>query len=186
MGISRIVITGAPGTGKTSVINGLEHKGFYCFHEIIRDMTAKARNEESDIEQISNPLVFVKDPYAFNSGLLYGRLKQFQKAKELRKDTCFFDRGIPDVLAYMDFFGQDYQNEFIEISQNNRYDAVFILPPWKEIYVSDNERLETFTESEKIHECLINTYVKYGYNPILVPKTAISKRVSYIVEKMNL
>jgi broad-specificity NMP kinase len=35
----RIVITGGPGTGKTSVIAKLEDSNFYCYHEVIRSMT---------------------------------------------------------------------------------------------------------------------------------------------------
>ena len=186
MSTSRIVITGAPGTGKTSVIEGLESKGFHCFHEIIRDMTAEARKEDNGLEQVSNPLVFVKDPYAFNHSLLHGRLEHFEKAQEVKRDICFFDRGIPDVLAYMDFFNQEYAQDFVSISQENRYDAIFILPPWKEIYTSDNERLETFIESEKIHDHLFETYQRFGYEPITVPKTTVKQRVSFVLEQLNL
>ena len=149
-------------------------------------MTAKARKEDVTSEQVSNPLVFVKDPYAFNRNLLQGRLEHFLKAEELKNGCCFFDRGIPDVLAYMDFFNQEYEDDFVKISQRNRYNVIFILPPWKEIYVSDNERLETFSESESIHECLLSTYKRFGYEPITVPKTTVSKRVSFVLEQLNL
>lgn len=186
MSISRIVITGAPGTGKTSVIKALEDMAYYCFHEIIRDMTAKARQEEISTEHVSNPLVFVKDPYTFNQGLLYGRLDQFNKAEKLNDRLCFFDRGIPDVLAYMDFFNQKYEDDFTKVCQANRYDHIFILPPWEEIYTSDHERLETFKESEEIHEFLFETYKRFGYNPITVPKTTVLKRVYFILEQLNL
>ena len=182
---SRVVITGAPGTGKTSIIKGLEAQGFYCFHEIIRNMTAKARKEEVATKQVSNPLVFVKDPYAFNQGLLEGRLKHFLQADKLIEEFCFFDRGIPDVLAYMDFFNQEYGDDFIRICQKNKYDKVFILPPWKEIYISDHERLESFDESERIHEYLLQTYRDYGYEPIPVPKTMVADRVSFVLEQLK-
>ena len=69
MSLQRIVITGAPGTGKTVVIKELENLGYHCYHEIIRSMTAEAKKVETTQKQVSNPLVFVNDPLAFNKAL---------------------------------------------------------------------------------------------------------------------
>ncbi len=182
---NKVVITGAPGTGKTSIINGLENEGFHCFHEIIRDMTSKAKKEGASDNFVSNPLVFVDDALQFNKDLLSGRTQHFKKAMDMDVPVSFFDRGIPDVLAYMDFFEQEYDNEFIVPCKENRYDAIFIAPPWKEIYISDNERLETFEEAEKIHDALINTYIRFGYNPILVPKNTVSERIAFVLATLN-
>ncbi|MFC4220460.1 AAA family ATPase [Flagellimonas marina] len=185
MGKKKVVITGAPGTGKTSIVNGLESMGFHCFHEIIRDMTSKAK-QEGDTEVFeSNPLVFVDDAMQFNKDLLYGRAKHFKESLDIQVPVSFFDRGVPDVLAYMDFFGQPYGKEFIDICMNHRYDTVFIVPPWEEIYVSDGERLETYEEAESIHLALMNTYTQFGYHPISVPKDVIQKRIDYILETLN-
>ncbi|MEP4947750.1 MAG: ATP-binding protein, partial [Flavobacteriaceae bacterium] len=98
---------------------------------------------------------------------------------------CFFDRGVPDVLAYMDFFNQPYPQDFVEVCENHKYDSIFVVPPWKEIYVSDNERLETFAEAEKIHHALINTYSKFGYNPIIVPKNPVDVRIAFVLETLK-
>ncbi|MDC6364455.1 MULTISPECIES: AAA family ATPase [Flavobacteriaceae] len=185
MSKNKVVITGAPGTGKTSIVNGLEERGFQCFHEIIRDMTLKAKQEGDSKEHISNPLVFVEDAMQFNKDLLYGRAKHYQQSLEIDIPLSFFDRGIPDVLAYMDFFGQSYGEEFIHTCKENRYDIIFIVPPWKEIYVSDNERLETFEEAEKIHDALMNTYKEFDYNPIVVPKDGVTQRIDFILKTLN-
>lgn len=179
------MITGAPGTGKTSIINGLEQLGFYCFHEIIRDMTSEAKKEGGPETFASNPLVFVDDAFQFNLDLLHGRAKHYKTSLELDTPLIFFDRGVPDVLAYMDFFDQSYDEEFIETSQNSRYDTVFILPPWKEIYVSDNERLESYEEAEKLDTSLHQTYSRFGYHPIIVPKKPVAERIDFILEKLK-
>ncbi len=180
-----VVITGAPGTGKTSIIKGLEDKGHHCFHEIIRDMTSNAKKEGEPNSFVSNPLVFVDDAFQFNKDLLKGRTQHYKDFLKLNFPLSFFDRGIPDVLAYMDFFDQSYGKEFIAACEDHRYDTIFIVPPWREIYVSDNERLETYEEAEKIHEALMNTYTRFGYNPILVPKHPVPERVSHILETLN-
>jgi predicted ATPase len=182
---NKVVITGAPGTGKTSIINGLESKGHYCFHEIIRDMTSNAKKESDSEAFVSNPLVFVEDALQFNKDLLSGRALHYKNSLELNVPVSFFDRGIPDVLAYMDFFEQTYDEEFISACDNHRYDHIFVVPPWQEIYVSDNERLETFGEAEKIHDALINTYTKFGYDPIIVPKRPVLDRIGFILDTLN-
>ncbi len=186
LGSKKVVITGGPGTGKTSVIKGLEENGFHCFHEIIRDMTSKAKAEGDPEKFTSNPLVFVDDAFQFNKDLLYGRIKHYIASESIQKSIIFFDRGIPDVLAYMDFFGQSYDQEFTVPCQNHKYDHVFILPPWREIYVSDDERLETFEEAEKIHEALTETYTQFGYVPQEVPKGSVGDRIDFIREKLKL
>ncbi len=186
MGKEKVVITGAPGTGKTSIINGLEKNGFHCFHEIIRDMTSKAKSEGDATEFVSNPLVFVDDALQFNKDLLHGRAKHFDQSLDIEDPISFFDRGMPDVLAYMDFFGQPYGEEFMEPCRTKRYDHIFIVPPWREIYTEDAERFETFEEAEKIHHYLLDTYAKFGYRPLEVPKDTISNRVAFILKNLNL
>ncbi|WP_222983974.1 AAA family ATPase [Flagellimonas meishanensis] len=185
MGKQKVVITGAPGTGKTSLVKGLEEKGFHCYHEIIRDMTSKAKMEGNGVDFVSNPLMFVEDAHQFNKDLLQGRAQHYKQAQKTDVAISFFDRGMPDVLAYMDFFGQSYGNDFVKTCKAHRYDQVFIVPPWKEIYISDNERLESFEEAENIHHALLNTYIQFGYDPVEVPKASISQRISFILETLN-
>ncbi len=148
-------------------------------------MTSKAIEQGQSEEFISNPLVFVDDAMQFNKDLLHGRMAHYRESLTTNAAISFFDRGIPDVLAYMDFFGQPYNEYFIEHCQKHRYDAVFIVPPWKEIYVSDNERLESFEEAEHIHHSLMKTYTQFGYNPIEVPKDAVLNRIDFILETLK-
>lgn len=185
MGLKKIVITGAPGTGKTVLVKGLEMNGYHCFHEIIRTMTAQAKIKGSNKAMVSNPLAFVDDPFKFNQLLLEERLTHFKQADNLDTSTVFFDRGMPDVLAYMDYFKQPYKEDFSRLCDQNCYDMVFIMPPWEEIYISDNERLETFAEAQQLHKNMMNTYKKFGYAPISVPKVSIDARISFILRQLK-
>ena len=148
-------------------------------------MTAKAKEEGRSEEHISNPLVFVDDALQFNKDLLKGRTSHFKESLHIEAPISFFDRGIPDVLAYMDFFGQEYDHFFISHCENHRYDSVFIVPPWKEIFVSDDGRMETFEEAEGIHHSLMKVYTQFGYNPIEVPKDEILNRIDFILETLK-
>ncbi len=174
----KIVITGGPGTGKSTVISELEKKDFACMHEISREVTLMAR--KSGIEQL-----FLKDPMLFSKLLLEGRVQQFKKAEKLSKNMVFFDRGIPDVFAYMNYLGVSYPDIFVKESQDNKYfETVFLMPPWKEIYITDNERYESFEQSLAIHNHLKAAYENLGYKIVEVPFDTVSERVSFILDNI--
>ncbi|MCB7479960.1 AAA family ATPase [Christiangramia sediminis] len=173
----KIVITGGPGTGKSSIVHKLEEQGEICLHEISRQVTLEAQKE--GIDQL-----FLTKPLLFSEMLLEGRLNQFAEASEAASDHIFLDRGLPDVVAYMDYFKTDYPEVFNKTCENNRYDQIFILPPWKDIYQSDNERYETYEEALKISSYLYSTYKRYGYNPIEVPKLTVEERTNFILDKI--
>ncbi|MEM1336629.1 MAG: ATP-binding protein [Bacteroidota bacterium] len=181
----KIVITGAPGTGKTRLIKALEALGYPCFHEVIRDMTAAAKKETTVKPTGGNPLVFVDDPFQFNKALLEGRKAHFHTASQLQEPFVFFDRGMPDVLAYMDYFGQSYPKAFVTSCEEHRYTHLFILPPWKEIFTTDNERMENFQQASDLHRYLMKTYEELGYLVNVLPKTTVNERVSLVLDTIN-
>ncbi|MGY5849529.1 AAA family ATPase [Salegentibacter sp. F14] len=178
MKTKKIVITGGPGTGKSSIIRTLEAKGHECLHEISRQVTLEAQKQ--GIDQL-----FLDKPLLFSEKLLAGRIVQHKEADMLPASTVFIDRGIPDVLAYMEYFNTAYTPEFIEACNNHIYDKIFILPPWPEIYVSDNERYESFNESRRISRYLLQTYKSLGYTPIEVPKAPVIERMEFILKSID-
>ncbi len=185
MKTKRIVITGGPATGKTSLIEYLIRLNYSCFPEIIREFTI-LETEDKDTDHLkSNPIVFANDSLNFNQRLINGRNQQYQDSLKLDTSYIFFDRGIPDVLAYMDFFNQAYEGDFIEVCNKAPYDAVFILPPWKKIFESDGERYETFEEASNLHQSLLNCYSSFGNPPIEVPRDSVENRVDFILNTLS-
>ncbi|MCB0426132.1 MAG: ATP-binding protein [Mangrovimonas sp.] len=173
-----IVITGGPGTGKSSCINALKKRGLICFEEISREVTKKAQAE--GIDQL-----FLTQPLLFSELLLKGREQQYREAQKHASNLVFLDRGIPDVLAYMDFIGDDYPENFTHSCKTHLYSQVFILAPWQEIYQSDNERYENFDQAVEIHHHLIKTYQHYNYELYDVPFGSIEKRVDFILNTLK-
>lgn len=178
MNTKRILIIGGPGTGKSTLITALEEKGHTCFHEISRQVTAAA--QKKGIEQL-----FLTQPLLFSELLLEGRIQQFKDVENLEIEYAFYDRGIPDVAAYMDYTGDEYPDMFREACKNHQYDIAFMLAPWKEIYEQDNERYESFEQAEKIQKYLIAAYESYDYNLIDVPFGTVSERVSFILNTLK-
>ena len=174
MNTEKIVITGGPGTGKSSIIYELKKRGFYCFEEISRAITLNAREE--GIEQL-----FLTNPLLFSQLLLKGRQEQYYKAEKLKEKFVFLYRFIHDVISYMDYVQDDYPQEFIDSCNNHVYSHVFILAPWQDIFSSDSERYENFDQSIEIHKHLLNTYKTYNYNLLDVPFGSIESRADFIL-----
>ena len=172
-----VVIIGGPGTGKTTIIDGLTAKGYCCYPEISREVTMEAKKQ--GIEQL-----FLEKPLLFSELLLEGRKKQFHNAKEEPHNIVFLDRGIPDVLAYMHYIGDSYPAFFDQACRDHIYTKIFILPPWEEIYVSDDERYENYEQAKLIYGHLTETYEKYGYNLIEVPKGTVEERILFILNQL--
>ena len=173
----KIVITGGPGTGKSTIIDQLSQMEFTCMPEISR--TIIKESQMLGIDQL-----FLKDPLLFSELLLNGRISQYETATAQATDTVFFDRGIPDIHGYMDYLGTKYPEIYTQKSQEFRYSHVFMMPPWKNIYKKDNERYETFEQSLTIYNYLIEGYTKMGYHITEVPEGSISERVNFILNSL--
>ncbi len=173
-----VVIIGGPGTGKTTIIDGLLQKGYCCYPEISREVTLEAKKQGIDQLFLENPLLFSKM-------LLEGRKKQFKNATEEPHKIVFLDRGIPDVLAYMHFIGDTYPSFFDAACKEHVYTKIFILPPWEEIYSSDEARYENYEQAQLIYTHLVKTYQNYGYKLIEVPKNSVEERVLFILKNLQ-
>lgn len=172
-----ILIIGGPGSGKTTLIDYLSDQGHVCYPEISREVTLEA--QKKGIDQL-----FLKNPLLFSELLLEGRIKQHQKACQEAADIVFIDRGIPDVLAYMHYIGDKYPESFDLACKKHPYSKIFLLPPWESIYISDEARYENFEQANSIHQHLVETYRKYGYNLIEVPKDTVANRADFILNQL--
>lgn len=168
----RIVITGGPSTGKTSIIQSLEKDGKPVFHEIAR----KVIKEQLDIGTNKVPW---EDVSSFSKLVLEEQIQDFQLGTN---SINFYDRGIPDIIGYLNYNNQPKISELEAAVSNYKYDYIFITPPWKDIYQTDNERRETFEESIALFHELQGAYESRGYSPIVLPNDSIAKRIEFILK----
>ena len=107
----KIVLIGGPGTGKSSVLKQLKSSGFYCMEEISRQITIRA--QEEGVEQL-----FLTEPILFSKLLHKGRKEQYLEASRSNNNLVFFDRGLPDIHAYLDYTKEKYPSYFKNLAQN--------------------------------------------------------------------
>jgi predicted ATPase len=173
---NKIVITGGPGFGKSSIILELEKRGFRSQHEISRNIIKEQLESGGDVLPWKNLSTF--------SRLVFEkRITQHQEAGE--EKLVFFDRGIPDVVAYMMKDELELPEKYVHaLTEYNYNNLVFITPPWEDIFVNDAERKEDFLNACEIHKVIIDTYLRLGYELVEIPKDSIEKRVNFILDKL--
>ena len=166
-----MVLTGAPGTGKTTLIHALETEGFVVYHEVAREYIKRAQQGED----LPTPWT---DLPAFTARVFEARTAQFERA---RQTGGFLDRGVPDALAYLRHNNLEWPVEMRQWCSQNRYHSpVFLAPPWREIFERDAERLEDFEEATAIHASLVTTWREFGYEVVEVPLGTVAERVLFL------
>ena len=172
----RYVITGAPGTGKTAIINALKERGYSCVDENSREIIA---------EQIINggEILPWKNQIAFENLISSKRAKQY--ASIPKNEIYFFDRSAIDCIAYLKANNLETSTEILEVIKNCEFNSnVFYTPIWEEIYKNDTQRKEDMESAITIEKVLITTYKSFGYTLIEIPKLTTEERVNFILSKI--
>lgn len=174
--MQKFVITGAPGTGKTSIINHLKTKGFHCIEEVSREIIS----EQIDSNGEALPW---KNLSAFSERVFTLRESQLLNSKNT---LLFFDRGTVDVYAYMKVDNLEIPKHLEESIKKNRYNKkVFYTPIWEQIYVNDKERKESIEQAKQIEKEILSSYTFYNYQIIKVPKGSIEERANFILSQIK-
>ncbi|MBG2877535.1 AAA family ATPase [Proteus alimentorum] len=173
----RIILTGGPGSGKTTLINELKNRGYPCSLEAGRAII----QDQSVIDGIALPWA---DPNAFAQAMLIWELRSWHEASS-NKILYFYDRGLPDIAGYLLLCGLAIPKHLDKAITLFRYsENVFIAPPWTEVYTQDKERKQTEKEAEETYLAMIAAYKKYHYNLTELPKIGITDRANFIINKI--
>jgi predicted ATPase len=173
--MQRVVITGGPSSGKTSIIDTLKEDGYAVFQEVARKVIQKQL-------KLGTNKVPWDDVSAFSKLVLKDQITQWNS---IENTVAFYDRGIPDIIGYLNHGNKQLFNALKEASSRLRYDFVFILPPWRTIYTTDQERREDFKSAELIFEEIKMAYKKLNYSPITVPIGSVKERTRFIIDWLN-
>jgi predicted ATPase len=99
----------------------------------------------------------------------------------------FSDRAIPDTLGYARLIGLRDTRVMESACRRYRYaPLVFLAPPWKEIYETDTERKQDFTEAERTFDVVADVYRQCGYELLELPKLPPPARARFLLDRLNL
>jgi len=169
-----IVITGGPGAGKTSLIEALAASGHAVRPEagraVIRDQQAAG----------GRGLPWA-DRALFADPMLAADLRSHAEAVA-GGGTVFFDRGLPDIAGYLTLCGLPIPDRVERAARELRYRrTVFIAPSWPEIFAQDAERKQDFAEAERTYAAMAETYPRYGYVLVELPRASVAERMAFVL-----
>lgn len=171
-----LVLTGGPGAGKSALLEALRAAG----HSVMDEAGRAIIQDQALIGGRALPWV---DPRAFAEAMLGWELRSLRLAAGL-PGPVFFDRGLPDVLGYLDLLGLPIPAHMQAAAERFPYHRhVFLLPPWRDIFVQDQERKQSFAEAERTCAAMERTYRRLGYHIIEVPPAPLAQRLSFIIEQ---
>ncbi|MFJ3464082.1 AAA family ATPase [Achromobacter spanius] len=171
------VITGASGAGKSTLLAALSDLG-YC--TVPEAALAILREQQA----CNGTLLPWTDRAAFLEAVLERNISNHQAAQSM-KAPVFFDRGIPECLAWLRMSGVPLQSHHLAAPEQYRYaPTVFVAEPWPEVYVQTAERHASFEQAARSYDATVNAYVDAGYSPCILPKVPVQERVAFVLDRM--
>ena len=166
-------IPGGPDAGKSTLLAALRQRGYACAEEVSRQLIREQVAQGSS-------LVPWQDLAGFAEIALERMLVQHGQARQ-RGGLTFFDRGLPDLIAYLEVGGRSVPAACYRAAAQHGYHAeVLLTPPWPAIYVNDAERWQTFPESVALYNRLVVTYQRLGYRLLELPLVPVPERVLFV------
>jgi predicted ATPase len=173
------VISGGPGSGKTTILCELAKFGFRHAPEVARQII------QEQVQAGGTALPWA-DRNAYTRLMLQRSIESFREHTPAAR-PIFADRGIPDTLCYARLIGLRETGLIEKACHRYRYaPPVLLAPPWREIYLTDSERKQDFAEAERTHNEMAAVYLECGYQLIELPKVTPSARAQFILEHLRL
>ena len=173
---SRIVFTGGPGVGKTTLLLALQARGYPIVGDsartIIQDRRKRGLSPRPKAHEFAQEVLRIDVEnyacHAATSGLV------------------FFDRSVLDALAMLNHVTPIGERELSAwLSQYQYNSKVFVLPPWEAIYTNDTERDHRFEHVEAVHTSVQEWYRRCDYEILEIPRVSVSERCAHVLQVLE-
>jgi predicted ATPase len=182
----RVVITGGPCSGKTTLIEELAARGYQIAPEAAI-LVISALNQELGVEGQKD---WRRQNLAeFQCRVLQTQLELEEQALSSRKseqEPVFFDRGCIDGLAYCKYFQTEPPTALCDAAKDASYDQVFVLDTLDDFQERSEEgRTSDQSTSIALGALLEETYRDHGYAPIRVKVASVGERADFILAALR-
>jgi len=168
------VISGAPCSGKTSVIQKLKEHGFRTVPEAARQHIEVEMSKGRSLAEIrANEKELQREVMS----------TKLETESELSAEkTVFLDRGIPDSLTYYRLAGLN-PDPLLNNCFHNKYRHVFVLDPVP--LTEDLARIEDEEIIKFLDIWIEKDYRSLGYETLRVPLMPVHDRVDFILQRLH-
>lgn len=171
----RVVITGGPGVGKTTLLRALQARGHAVVEESARALIR---------ERLAQGLPPRPAPPEFAAELIR-RDRASLGAVPPGPGWTFFDRGLVESV------GMGLESGLLTAGQADAllaeaafHPQVFVLPPWPAIYVTDAERDHDFAHCQRVDRLLRQWYGRCGYGLCELPCLPPEARADWMLSRL--
>lgn len=185
----RVVLTGAPCSGKTTTLNALKEKlkGNTSYHFIDEIATRYIHEQQkSGIDPFANLIKFERTVITQQTA---------EEDAVSENDSCtILDRSILDDLAITEMLevGKsehiDVAKEIETVAMTRHYDLVFILdqlPFEKTVDRREKDAADAARQDKYIRSTYAKFYNQLGYDIITVPVMPVNSRVDFILNEVQ-
>jgi predicted ATPase len=171
-----IVLTGAPGTGKTTLLGELARRGFATVPDTARAFIAARR--AAGLPPRPAPDTFARALFDADRAEL-ARLAALDPAP----DAVFLDRCALESLGMLHEAGAiDDAEVRRQLATLRFHDPVFLLPPWPAIYVNDSERDQSFDDALRVDAALRRWYTHCGWRWVELAPDTVERRADRLLQ----
>jgi len=177
----KIVLTGGPCSGKSSLIEALSKRGYDTVPE--QAITVIEQLIQTWGEDAFTKWKTLNTP-AFQQ-LIFNAQRKIEN-QITPKECCFFDRGMLDPLAYLIHNGLPTPDTMLYISKQASYDMVIVCDTLNSFDQRKHTgRTESKTESIKIGNLISQTYLRAGFHVIRLSEASIEERTEIVLALME-
>ena len=170
----RVIISGGPGAGKSSLLEELKRQGYACQQEAARLVIQQ--HYQQNYTPWGDRAGFIR--------LVYERI--FAELQLPVQELTFCDRSMVDCIGYLqeaDLPLPDYLKNFDPHGYYSR--QVFILPPWEAIYRKEEARQQEYNQSVSLYKSIVAAYEYYGFELSEVPPLDVKERAAFILNTIR-
>lgn len=180
-GQRRHIITGGPGSGKTSIINELAKRGYLIAPEAATDVI------EDDLQQ-NIQVPWMADDYHIKVSVLMA--KRQEEVRSSKKTVAFFDRGHLDGITYILLQRRKLPQEVVDYVQatldDNFFDRKVFFIENLEFCEQAPHRDENLEEALEKSRQIKQNYQALGYEVINIPPGTIEQRCQWIINQISM
>lgn len=164
------VVTGAPGAGKSTLLEQAAKCGLATSPEVAREL----------LRQPGGMALREDDPLGFAEAMAEAHSREFKRF-DGQNAPVLFDRGLPDVVGFLDVSRFAVPRAIDRACRTIRYGGrIFRAPAWAEIYRQDSERIQDWAGAVASDQAVSAAWRRYGYDLVDLPLAPVGDRMAFV------